>query len=144
MEDMGAHSDHVKTAGATSPATGATLLRCIGASSMFRRMTDSACIVLCTFPDADGAQAAAGALVGDRLAACVNLLPGVTSVYRWEGEVHTDREALLVAKTSRRALAALEARILELHPYDVPEIVAVDITAGLPAYLQWVDTCVTA
>lgn len=111
---------------------------------MFRRMTNAACIVLCTFPDADAAQTAAGALVEDRLAACVNILPGVTSTYIWDGKVQIDREALLLAKTSRRALTALEARIVELHPYDVPEIVAVDITAGLPAYLQWVDTCVTA
>ena len=124
--------------------TVAPLLRCIGGSSMFRRMTDTACIVLCTFPDADAAQTAAGILVEERLAACVNLLPGVTSTYRWEGKVQIDREALLLAKTSRRVLSALEARIVELHPYDVPEIVAVDITAGLPAYLQWVDTCVTA
>ena len=111
---------------------------------MFRRMTNAACIVLCTFPDADAAQTAAGALVEDRLAACVNILPGVTSTYIWDGKVQIDREALLLAKTSRRALPVLEARIVELHPYDVPEIVAVDITAGLPAYLQWVDTCVTA
>ena len=110
---------------------------------MFRRMIDAACVVLCTCPDLATAETLAKTLVEERLAACVNLLPGVTSVYRWEGSVEAAAEVLLVVKTSRRVLAALESRVAALHPYEVPEVVALDITAGLPAYLQWVDSCVT-
>jgi len=110
---------------------------------MFRPMTDSASVVLCTCPDLATARAMAGELVKERLAACVNLLPGVISVYRWEAQVESANEVMMIIKTSRRALAGLEKRISTLHPYDVPEIIALDITAGLPAYLRWIDECVT-
>ena len=98
----------------------------------------SAIACLCTCPDADTARRLAGALVGERLAACVNLLPGVRSVYRWQGEVHEDQEVLLVVKTTRARLDALTERIRPLHPYELPEVVAVDIAGGLPAYLAWI------
>ncbi len=106
-------------------------------------MTDPACIVLCSCPDSATAKALAETLVRERLAACVNLLPGVTSVYRWQGRMESATEVMMVAKTTRSALAALENRLATLHPYEVPEIVALDITAGLPAYLQWIEECVT-
>ncbi len=98
----------------------------------------SAIACLCTCPDADTARRLAGALVGERLAACVNLLPGVRSVYRWQGEVHEDQEVLLVVKTTRARLDALTERIRALHPYELPEIIAVPVVKGLSDYLHWV------
>lgn len=106
-------------------------------------MTEAACMVLCNCPDAATAKSLAETLVRERLAACVNLVPEVTSVYRWQGQVESATEVMLVAKTTRSAFKALENRLATLHPYEVPEIVALDINAGLPAYLQWIDECVT-
>jgi periplasmic divalent cation tolerance protein len=99
--------------------------------------TAGARIVLMTAPGIDEAQALARKLVEERLAACVSLLPGATSVYRWEGEVQEDSEVLMVAKTSAARLVELEARVAELHPYDVPEFVALDPCHVAPAYLAW-------
>ena len=95
--------------------------------------------VLCTCPD-DGptADSIASALVAERLAACVNRLPGVKSTYRWQDEVRHDTEALLLIKTTRERFDALRARILALHPYELPEIIAVDIALGLDRYLSWI------
>lgn len=95
-------------------------------------------VCLCTCPDTASANAIAEALVERRLAACVNLLPGVRSVYRWQGTVERADEVLLVIKSSGARRDALIARIAELHPYDLPEIIALDIAAGLPGYLQWI------
>ena len=95
-------------------------------------------IVLCTVPDADTGQRIASRLVEYGHAACVNLLPGVRSVYRWKGEVHSDEEALLMIKARAADYPKLEAAILELHPYELPEIIAVPLTGGLPQYLDWV------
>lgn len=97
-----------------------------------------ALLCLCTCPDRDAAGRIARTLVDERLAACVNLLPGVTSVYRWQGAVETGEEVLMLAKTVPERLQALTARIVELHPYDVPEVVAMQVDAGLPAYLEWI------
>ena len=99
-------------------------------------MTALAC--LCTCPDAATAARIASALVDDRLAACVNVLPGVESVYRWEGRVERASEVLLLVKSTRDRLQALTARVVELHPYELPELVAVDIAGGLPGYLAWI------
>lgn len=99
-------------------------------------MTVLAC--LCTCPDAEGARHLAEALVSERLAACVNLVPGLRSVYRWDGEVRTDDEVLLVIKTDAARLEALQARVQALHPYDEPELLAFEATGGLPGYLAWV------
>lgn len=103
----------------------------------------AALLVLITCPP-EAASALAGALVEARLAACVNLLPGIESVYRWQGAVERSAETLLIAKTTPAAYSALEARVRELHPYELPEIVAVDIAAGLPAYLHWLAASVSA
>lgn len=94
-------------------------------------------VVLCTVPDEDSAQSIAHALVAEGLAACVNVLPRLTSVYRWEGEVTSGEELLLIIKTRQERYAALEARVKELHPYTVPEIIALPIQHGSKDYLDW-------
>ncbi|TYT26058.1 divalent-cation tolerance protein CutA [Luteimonas viscosa] len=99
-------------------------------------MTAVACF--CTCPDAGTAGRIADALVVERLAACVNILPGITSVYRWQGAVERADEVLLVVKTMRARLEALTARVVALHPYELPEVIAVDIAGGLPGYLDWI------
>lgn len=94
-------------------------------------------IVLSTCPDAASAQRIAAALVDEALAACVNIVPGVRSVYRWKGRVEQAEELLLIIKGVRDDYAAIEARLRALHPYELPEIVAVPIASGLGAYLSW-------
>ena len=102
-------------------------------------MPDTAILFCCcTCPDADSAQKLAETLVGERLAACVNRLPGVLSTYRWQGEVHTDGEELLLIKTTAARFEVLKARLLELHPYELPELVALPVEHGHAAYLDWV------
>jgi periplasmic divalent cation tolerance protein len=97
-------------------------------------------VVLCTFPDLDQARQIGAALVERQVAACVNLLPGAESIYRWEGKVERAGEVVALIKTTR--YAGLEAAIRELHPYEVPEIVAVPVVAGLAAYLKWMgESC---
>lgn len=96
----------------------------------------SALIVFCTVP-AEHADRLARLLVEDRLAACVQALPGLRSTYRWEGAVEQADETLLLIKTTADRYAALERTLAAHHPYDLPEIVAVDASAGLPAYLRW-------
>jgi periplasmic divalent cation tolerance protein len=107
---------------------------------MLRAMTPAGDvqILLCTVPDAETGRRIAARLVEYRLAACVNLLPGVQSVYRWQGKVQSDEELLLIIKARVADYARLEAAILELHPYELPEILAVPLTGGLPRYLDWV------
>ncbi len=95
-------------------------------------------ICLCTCPNPATADRIAEALVEERLAACVNLLPGLQSVYRWQGQVQRDAEVLLLIKTTRQRYPALQARLPQLHPYELPELLAVESVSGLPAYLQWV------
>ncbi len=97
-----------------------------------------ALIVICTCPDEVVAKRIAEALVGERLAACVNLLPAVASTYRWEGKICRETESMMLIKTTRDRFQALRERLLSLHPYDVPEIVAVDIATGSAAYLDWI------
>lgn len=95
-------------------------------------------IIFCTAPDGDTGRRIAEELVEYRLAACVNLLPGIESVYRWQGEVQRDSEVLLLIKARASDYAEVEAAIMALHPYELPEIVAVPLSGGLPAYLDWV------
>ncbi|KRE83635.1 cation tolerance protein [Rhodanobacter sp. Soil772] len=104
--------------------------------------TDPATVLLCycSCPDAASAQAIAEALVGEHLAACVNRVPGIGSTYRWQGVVTTDSEELLLIKTTAACFDALRARVLELHPYDLPELIAVPVERGHEAYLDWVRT----
>jgi periplasmic divalent cation tolerance protein len=93
-------------------------------------------LVHCTCPEAD-AERLTQALVGESLAACVSQVGPVRSVYRWQGAVEIGHEMLLLIKTTAAAYPALQARLLELHPFELPEIIALPISAGLPAYLQW-------
>ncbi len=95
-------------------------------------------IVYCCVPDPEVADRIARALVEDGLAACVNRLPGVVSTYRWEGETRVDAELLLLIKTTRARFEALRTRIVALHPYELPEVIAVDVALGHEPYLAWV------
>ena len=101
-------------------------------------------VVLLTAPDASTARVSARDLVGRHLAACVNLVPGATSIYRWEGAVEETGEVLMVAKTCRARLAELEAALLELHPYDVPEFVALEPAHVEARYRAWLEQETTA
>lgn len=99
------------------------------------------CVAYCTCPELATAERLASALVEAGNAACVNLLPGLVSVYRWQGAVVREPEVLLLIKTTAGRLAALGEQIRQQHPYDVPELIAHPITAGLDDYLEWVRTC---
>ena len=106
-------------------------------------MNDKAQVVLCTTPDADTAGHIAEVLVMEKLAACVNIVPGITSVYRWQGAVENANEVLLLIKTDTGAWPRLEARIRSLHPYELPEIIAVPIEKGQQDYLNWMHESLT-
>jgi periplasmic divalent cation tolerance protein len=95
-------------------------------------------LVMTTLPDAATAERIAAELVAARLAACVNVLAPVRSVYRWQGAVETADEVPLLAKTTRERYVALEAALRAAHPYELPEIVALPVAAGLAPYLEWV------
>jgi periplasmic divalent cation tolerance protein len=97
-----------------------------------------AIVVLVTVPTPDRAAEIARVLVEERLAACGNVVPGLRSIYRWEGEVQEDDEALLLLKTTRARFEALRDRVLALHPYEVPEVIALSVEAGSAAYLGWI------
>jgi periplasmic divalent cation tolerance protein len=99
----------------------------------------SALVVLTNLPDRAVAERLAASLVEQRVAACVNILAPCRSVYRWQGSVQHDEEHPLLIKTTRAAYPALEAAIRALHPYTLPEIVAVPVELGLAQYLDWVD-----
>lgn len=100
---------------------------------------DDHLLVLSTCPDAATAERLAALLIEQRLAACVNILPGLTSMYRWKGAVERDSEVLLLAKSRADRYQALEAALVEHHPYELPEVVAVSVNQGLDGYLAWVD-----
>ena len=100
-------------------------------------------LVLCTVPDRDSAEQIAEALVSEHLAACVNIVPGIASVYRWKGAVEKDEELLLLIKTGQSVYKPLERRIRALHPYELPEIIAVPIQTGQTDYTKWIKSCLT-
>ena len=102
-----------------------------------------ALVVLATFPDAECARRIVQTLVEEKLAACGNILGGVESIYRWEGKVETAAETMAVLKTDAAHFKQLEARLAELHPYEVPECLALRIADGLPAYLRWLGDALT-
>ncbi len=101
-------------------------------------MSSNHLVVLCTCPDGETAQHLARQVVEGRLAACVNIVPGVTSVFYWEGEAQSEQEHLLVIKTSDITYTELESKLAELHPYELPEIIAVGIERGLAGFLDWI------
>jgi periplasmic divalent cation tolerance protein len=101
-------------------------------------------VVLVTVASREDGERIAEALVGEALAACVNIVGPMRSIYRWQGEVCRDDEQLLLIKTTRERYSALEARVKALHSYDVPEIVALPIEMGSAEYLDWVRKSVTS
>ena len=105
-------------------------------------LTGPLSLVYVTTPTAEVAKKLSHGLISQKLAACVNILPGVTSVYEWEGQVNEDSEVLMVIKTRSSRIHALTQYITENHPYSVCEVIATDITAGNPPYLDWVRGCV--
>jgi len=98
----------------------------------------AALICFCTCPEVYTAERIATALVEERLAACVNIVPGLRSIYRWEGAIEATDEVLLLIKTLPDRYPALQDRLRELHPYELPELLAVTSAFGLPDYLRWV------
>ena len=105
-------------------------------------MADEVLLVLSTFPDAATARRVGRELVEQRCAACANILPQVESIYWWEKKVESANEALVLFKTTADRYAALETTLRQLHPYDVPEIIALPLEGGLPDYLKWVaESC---
>lgn len=100
-------------------------------------MSSDTLLALSTAPDREQALRLARILVEERLAACVSLLPGAHSVYRWQGAISEDPECLLLIKTSRARWEALAARLPAIHPYQVPELIAVPVDCGLSTYLAW-------
>ena len=96
------------------------------------------CILYSTWPDAESAGAAAEALVSERLVACCNIVPGVRSVYRWEGKLQRESEAIMICKTTSERADEAAARIVEMHAYDLPAVVRVEIAGGHQAFLDWV------
>ena len=94
--------------------------------------------VLTTAPNQEVAERIAETLVEERLAACANVVPGVRSIFRWKGSVAHESEVLVILKTTTESVAALSRRVVELHPYDVPEVIALDVSAGHEPYLDWV------
>ena len=101
-------------------------------------MDSQALVVYCSCPDQAIAERIAEAVVNERLAACVNLISGLTSIYRWEGQLQRDTELLLIIKTRSAVYPQLEARLRQLHPYQLPEIIALPIHAGSADYLNWI------
>ena len=99
---------------------------------------DPVLVVFCTFPDVEKAREVGAALVEARLAACVNLLPGIESIYHWQGAVERAGEVLAVFKTTSAAWPAFASRLRELHPYEVPEIIAVRPERVAESYARWV------
>ncbi len=97
-------------------------------------------LILCTCPDSEIAEQLANMLVDQQLAACINIVPGLTSVYRWQGKVENEKEVLLLIKTTRDRYAALEAAIQQHHPYELPEVIAVTVDDGSPDYLSWLSS----
>ena len=100
-------------------------------------------LVLCTAPNRECAERIAEALVAEQLAACVNIIPGIVSIYRWKDNIENDEELLLLIKTSQGTYESLEQRIRALHPYELPEIIAVSIQAGQKDYIKWIENSLT-
>lgn len=98
-------------------------------------------LCLVTIDNMDNAAKIANILVTEKLAACVNILPGVRSIYSWKGTLCDDSEHILLIKTWLQNYPALQDRVRTIHPYEVPEIIALPIEKGLPAYLSWIDDC---
>ena len=104
-------------------------------------MRNEIIVVFCTCPKRETAERIAQALVEQGLAACVSLIPSVVSVYQWQGRLESEQEVLMLIKTRNSRYSDLEKAILSLHPYELPELIAVPVDKGLPGYLDWVEQC---
>ena len=112
--------------------------------SGIKNSTTRSLIILNTCPDQETANKLATLLVEKRLAACVNIIPGLSSVYQWQGEIHNDQECLLIIKTSEPRYKAVEQELKEHHPYELPEIIAVPVEKGEKNYLNWIQSATNA
>ena len=101
-------------------------------------MAERVLLALSTFPDAEIARRISNQLVSEHFAACANILPSVESIYRWKDKIESGNETLVIFKVSEVRQAAFQDKLRSLHPYDVPEIIFVPVTGGLPEYLQWI------
>jgi periplasmic divalent cation tolerance protein len=101
-------------------------------------MAEKVLLALSTFPDQESARRISNELVTKKLAACANILPGVESIYRWKEKIESGNETLMLFKLSEDRQSAFQEKLRSLHPYDVPEIIFVPISSGLPEYLRWV------
>lgn len=99
-------------------------------------------VVFVTAPSREEARRIAAGLIADKLAACVNIAGGITSVFRWKGKVETAREALLIIKSKKSLLPGIITRVKSLHSYEVPEIIALPVAGGCKPYLEWIDESV--
>lgn len=99
-------------------------------------------LIFCTINDIGKAKEISKTLVREKLTACVNILPNVTSIYSWEGEIVQDGEYLMIAKTKKELFKEVKERIIELHPYEVAEVISMDITDGSAPYLDWIKNSV--
>ncbi|MFZ9610861.1 MAG: divalent-cation tolerance protein CutA [Methylococcales bacterium] len=98
-------------------------------------------IIFCTFPDKEIAESIAHLLLNAHLAACINILPNITSVYRWQDQIKSTQEYILIIKARKSYYERIETFLKNHHPYELPEIIAVSIENGLPEYLRWIDSC---
>jgi periplasmic divalent cation tolerance protein len=105
-------------------------------------MAEESLLVISTFPDAESARRIGRTLVEEKLAACVNILPQIESIYRWKEAIETSTEVLALIKSTTWKYQLLEARVRELHPYQVPEIISVRIDSGNTEYLRWIEQSV--
>jgi periplasmic divalent cation tolerance protein len=102
-------------------------------------MAEQILLALCTFPDTEIARRISNQLVSERFAACANIFPSVESIYRWKEKIESGNETFVFFKVSEDRQSAFQEKLRSLHPYDVPEIIFVPVTSGLPEYLQWVS-----
>lgn len=100
---------------------------------------DRYCVILCTCPDRTSAELIANTLVTNKLAACVNIVPGITSIYQWQGNLEKSQELLLIVKSRSELFSSVENAILTHHPYELPEIISIPLQNGFPNYLSWID-----
>jgi periplasmic divalent cation tolerance protein len=101
-------------------------------------MSQEILLALSTFPDAETARRISNQMVSERLAACANILPAVESIYRWKAKIESGNETLVLFKLSEKRQSAFQEKLRSLHPYEVPEIIFIPISSGLPEYLRWV------
>src|ERR1700730_8628048 len=101
-------------------------------------MAERIFLALSTFPDRETAERISNQLVSEKYAACANILPSIESIYRWKGKIESGNETLVFFKLSEDRQSAFQKKLCSLHPYEVPEIISIPISNGLPAYLRWV------